>query len=145
MTPSGDALWRPPEYANSPGGDPDFAQRACFNAMKWFRSAGEPAKEMLARAEVVQRQATAWDAVKACGEWGERERLAAGMATELVAVGLIKDARRLCRLASDDPTVVAPLLARLDALDDSWRALGIKRAEQVAAGSSIWRYIPSDL
>jgi len=111
------------------GGEPEQAKRDYHNAIKFFRRAGEQGKHMLERAEAMASHVDVWDQVKRLAleqptDWRAREGLAADAACDLVGVGLVTDAMKLCRLASSpavDLSVVQPLLGRLSKLDHKWR------------------------
>ena len=108
------------------------AQRDYHNAIKFFKRAGEAAKDMLARVEAVAAHASAWEAVKrsAKEDWATREALAVDACADLLAVGLASEAAKLANLANgSDGTVVAPLVARLEALDRKWRSGGEGKGE----------------
>jgi hypothetical protein len=87
---------------------------------------------MLARVEAVAAHASAWEAVKrsAKEDWATREALAVDACADLLAVGLASEAAKLANLANgSDGTVVAPLVARLEALDRKWRSGGEGKGE----------------
>ena len=125
------------ERVDPSGDDPGQAVRDCMNAVKFFRRAGEGAKPMVERTEAVERFVRAWNEVKRApfDDPEAREALAVAAAADLVKVGLVSDAVRLCRLAnSSDVAVVGPLVWRLLHLGDRWRS--VAEARRAPAGPS---------
>ena len=113
-------------------------QRDFSNAVKFFTRAGDIGKDMLARAKVLATHALVWDKVQRAGraDWREREQAAVDAAVDFAAVGLVKDAQRLCKLASSDTTVVRTLIERLGNLDDKWRAQNDRIAAEAEASTN---------
>jgi len=68
--------------------DPDQAQRDYHNAIKFFKRAGDLAKDMLQRVEAVAKHAAVWDAVKRAPreDWASREHLAVDACADLLQV-----------------------------------------------------------